>query len=400
MIYQNLTLIAAFLLLYSIFAGRFESRYINGPLMFMLTGVVLGSAVLDVLHITVNGSTMRLLAELTLAIVLFTDAANANLNILRAYNRIPLRLLLIGLPLCLLAGWSFSLLLFPDMPWLEAAILATMLAPTDAALGKAVVTNPAVPAPVREALNVESGLNDGICVPLLFILLALLVPEELHQGTLGMAVHLIVEEIGIGLLVGIALAFITSAMLRYSDKHQWNLPLWNQLTMPGLALLSFALAQWLGGSGFIAAFVCGLCTGYLLKEHKHAYLESNEGYGELLSVIVWLAFGAVVISTAWPYLTWKTWVFAIASLTILRMVPVWISLIGTKLNTETILFIGWFGPRGLASIVFAVIVMQEKLLAQQELITTVVCTILLSVVLHGVTANPWVARLQHQIKTN
>ncbi len=400
MIYQNLTLIAAFVLLYSIFAGRFESRYINGPLMFMLTGVVLGPTVLDVLHIAVNGSTMRLLAELTLAIVLFTDAANANLNILRTYNQIPLRLLVIGLPLCLLAGWGFSLLLFPDIPWLEAAILATILAPTDAALGKAVVTNPGVPAPVREALNVESGLNDGICVPLLFILLALLLPEELHQGTLTMAVHLIVEEIGIGVLVGVALAVITSFLLRYSNHHQWSLPLWKQLTMPGLALLSFALAQYLGGSGFIAAFVCGLFTGYLLQEHKHHYLESNEGYGELLSVIVWVAFGTVVIAYVWPQLTWRSWLYAFASLTILRMIPVWISLIGTHLDTETKLFIGWFGPRGLASIVFAVIVMQEKLLAQQELVSTVVCTILLSVVLHGITANPWVARLQHQIKTN
>lgn len=400
MIYQNLTLIAAFVLLYSIFAGRFESRYINGPLMFMLTGVVLGPTVLDVLHIAVNGSTMRLLAELTLAIVLFTDAANANLNILRTYNQIPLRLLVIGLPLCLLAGWGFSLLLFPDIPWLEAAILATILAPTDAALGKAVVSNPGVPAPVREALNVESGLNDGICVPLLFILLALLVPEELHQGTLTMAVHLIVEEIGIGVLVGVALAMITNFLLRYSNHHQWSLPLWKQLTMPGLALLSFALAQYLGGSGFIAAFVCGLFTGYLLKEHKHHYLESNEGYGELLSVIVWVAFGTVVIAYVWPQLTWRSWLYAFASLTILRMIPVWISLIGTHLDTETKLYIGWFGPRGLASIVFAVIVMQEKLLAQQELVSTVVCTILLSVVLHGITANPWVARLQHQIKTN
>jgi NhaP-type Na+/H+ or K+/H+ antiporter len=343
---------------------------------------------------------MRLLAELTLAIVLFTDAANANLNILRTYNQIPLRLLVIGLPLCLLAGWGFSLLLFPDIPWLEAAILATILAPTDAALGKAVVTNPGVPAPVREALNVESGLNDGICVPLLFILLALLLPEELHQGTLTMAVHLIVEEIGIGVLVGVALAVITSFLLRYSNHHQWSLPLWKQLTMPGLALLSFALAQYLGGSGFIAAFVCGLFTGYLLQEHKHHYLESNEGYGELLSVIVWVAFGTVVIAYVWPQLTWRSWLYAFASLTILRMIPVWISLIGTHLDTETKLFIGWFGPRGLASIVFAVIVMQEKLLAQQELVSTVVCTILLSVVLHGITANPWVARLQHQIKTN
>lgn len=394
MIYQNLTLIAAFLLLYSLFAGRFESRLINGPLMFLLTGLLLGPPVLNLLQLSVTGPVMRVLAELTLAIVLFTDAANANLNILRTHNKIPLRLLLVGLPLCLLAGWLFCLLLFPDMPWLEAAILATMVAPTDAALGKAVVTNPGVPAPVREALNVESGLNDGICVPLLFILLALLVPEELHQGTLTMAMHLIAEEIGVGALVGVALAVITSYLLRYSNHHQWSLPLWRQLTMPGLALLSFALAQHLGGSGFIAAFVCGLVTGYLLKEHKHHYLESNEGYGELLSVIVWLAFGAVVIAYAWPQLTWRSWLYAFASLTILRMIPVWISLIGSGLNTELRLFIGWFGPRGLASIVFAVIVMQEKLLAQQALISTVICTILLSVVLHGLTANPWVNRLK------
>lgn len=395
MIYQNLTLIAAFLLIYSLFAGRFESRLINGPLMFLLVGLLLGPSVLNLLQLSVTGPVMRVLAELTLAIVLFTDAANANLNILRTYNRIPLRLLLIGLPLCLLAGWGFCLLLFPDMPWLEAAILATMVAPTDAALGKAVVTNPGVPAPIREALNVESGLNDGICVPLLFILLALLVPEELHQGTLTMAVHLIAEEIGIGALVGVALAVITSYLLRYSNHHQWSVPLWRQLTMPGLALLSFALAQYLGGSGFIAAFLCGLVTGYLLQEHKHHYLESNEGYGELLSVIVWLAFGAVVIAYAWPQLTWRSWLYAFASLTILRMIPVWISLIGSGLNTELRLFIGWFGPRGLASIVFAVIVMQEKLLAQQELITTVICTILLSVILHGLTANPWVNRLKN-----
>lgn len=400
MLYQNLALVAAFLLLYSIFAGRFETRLINGPLMFLLTGWALGPAALDLLSPAIDGTSIRLLAELTLAIVLFNDAANADLAILRANNRIPLRLLLIGLPLCLLAGWGTALLLFPDMPWLEAAILATILAPTDAALGKAVVTNPGVPAPVRESLNVESGLNDGICVPVLFILLALLVPEELHQGTLAMALTLILEEIGIGTVVGVALALITGFLLRYSARHQWNMPMWKQLTMPGLAVLSFALAQWLGGSGFIAAFFCGLATGKLLGKYKHAYMESNEGYGELLSVIVWLVFGAVVIGKGWEHFTWKAWFYAIASLTVLRLVPVWISLLGTTLETETRLFISWFGPRGLASIVFTVIVMQEKLLAGQELVTTVICTILLSVVLHGITANPWVARMQRKASIN
>lgn len=394
MIYQNITLLAAFLLFYSIFAGRFEARLINGALMFLLAGLLLGPLVLNVLHLSVDVLGLRLLAELTLAVVLFTDAANANLHVLRVNNRIPLRLLLIGLPLCLLAGWGAGIVLFDDMPWLEVAILATMLAPTDAALGKAVVTNPAVPAPIRESLNVESGLNDGICVPLLLILLALLAPAQLHQGTLTLALTLIAEEIGIGVLVGVALAVVTGIFMRYSFRHDWSLPLWQQLSMPSLAVLAFSLAQWAGGSGFIAAFVCGLVAGSLLGERKHAYLQSNEGYANLLSVIVWAIFGAVVIAKGWQYFTWKTWSYALCSLTILRMVPVWVSLMGTELSSESRLFVGWFGPRGLASIVFAVIVMQYELIAMSEIIATVVCTILLSVVLHGLTANPWVARFR------
>ncbi len=392
MIYQNLTLIAGFLLLYSIFAGRFESRLVNGPLMFLSVGVLLGPAVLDVLHLSVDGPGLRLLAELTLAIVLFTDAAKANMAVLRANNGLPLRLLLIGLPLCLLSGWVFALLLFDDMPWLEAAILATILAPTDAALGKAVVSNPVIPASIRESLNVESGLNDGICVPVLFLLLALLVPEELHQGTLALALTLIAEEIGIGLLAGVCLALTTAVLVRFALRHAWNLPLWKPLIMPGLAVLSFSLAQWIGGSGFIAAFVCGLVSGHLLGKHKHAYLQSNENYGDLLSVMVWLVFGAVVIAKAWPYFTWQSWAYAIASLTFLRMIPVWISLIGSGMAIETRLFIGWFGPRGLASIVFVVIVLQHTLIVREQLAATVICTILLSVVLHGMTANPWARR--------
>jgi len=166
--------------------------------------------------------------------------------------------------------------------------------------------------------------------------------------------------------------------------------------MPSLAVLSFSLAQWVGGSGFIAAFVCGLVAGSLLGERKHAYLQSNEGYANLLSVIVWAIFGAVVIANGWQHFTWKTWVYALCSLTVLRMVPVWVSLLGTELSRESRLFVGWFGPRGLASIVFAVIVMQYDLIAKSEIIATVACTILLSVVLHGLTANPWVARLQRQ----
>ncbi|WP_421274741.1 cation:proton antiporter [Aeromonas veronii] len=396
LLYQNLAVIAAFLLIYSLIAGRFESKLVNGPLLFLLTGWLLGPGGLELLSLSIDSAGIKLLAELTLVIVLFNDAANTNWQVLLANRQLPIRLLLIGLPLTLLCGALFGHWIFPDLPLLEMAILSTILAPTDAALGKAVVSNPAVPAPVREGLNQESGLNDGICVPVLLLLLALIAPTEQHAGTATLAITLMLEEIGIGLLVAFVLTSLTIQLLKISYLNGWQLPLWRQLTMPGLALLCFTLAQTLGGSGFIAAFVGGLFIGHRLGEHKHAYMDSCEGYGDLLSVVIWMVFGATLMPILPELLHWQYWLYAIASLTLLRMVPVWLSLIGTGLKPELKLFIGWFGPRGLASIVFAVMVLQNdpSLIGQRPIIATVLCTIILSVILHGLTANPWVERFK------
>jgi NhaP-type Na+/H+ or K+/H+ antiporter len=369
--YQNLVLFSGFLLFYSLFAGRFEKRLVNGPLMFMLVGLLLGPAVSGLLQVEVNGKTMRLLAEITLALVLFTDAAKADLRVLRSYNWIPVRLLLIGLPLCLLAGWLFGMWLFEGMPWLEAAILATMLAPTDAALGKAVTSNASVPAPIREGLNVESGLNDGICVPVLLLLLGLIAPEEQHKGTLGMAMHLFLEEIGIGGVVGIAVATGTAFCLKHTEKLGWSIPMWRPLIMTGLF------------------------TGHFLQpQRKEKLLESNESFGELLSICVWVLFGATAVATALVQFPWQAWLYALASLTVLRMLPVWLCLAGTDLPFQTRLFMGWFGPRGLASIVFVLMVIQYPLQQTGPITATVIATVVLSVVAHGMSANPWVARIR------
>lgn len=395
--YQNLALLAAFLLAYSIFAGKLESRLINGPLMFMLAGLILGPAVLGVLQPRIDKEGLKILAELTLAIVLFSDAANADLKVLRAYEGLPLRLLLIGLPLTILSGWLAGIWLFPQVPLLELAILATLLAPTDAALGNAVVSNPKVQAPVREGLNVESGLNDGICVPVLLMFLALLV-EEQTQSPMTLALELVIEELGIGALVGIAMTLIAWLLQRYSEKHCWQTPMWSQLTLPGLALLCFATAQTLGGSGFIASFVGGLLASYLFTEQKHHLLEAGEEIASLLSVITWIVFGALVIPWAWAIVTLNMWIYAVLSLTVIRILPVLISLAGTRFDGETRLFIGWFGPRGLASIVFAVMILDFPLNASRTLVATAACTVLLSVLLHGLSANPWVARLAKKTK--
>jgi len=390
--YQSLAVLAAFLLIYSLFAGRFEARLLNGPLLFMLTGLLLGPAALGLLQSEIDREGLKILAELTLAIVLFSDAANANLKVLKTHEGLPLRLLLIGLPLTLLFGWLVGLWLFPQIPLLELAILATILAPTDAALGKAVVSNPAVPAPVREGLSVESGLNDGICVPVLLVFLTLLVDTQSHTP-LVLAGVLIVEELGIGAMTGLVLAWLAWRLQVLAIKHHWQLPVWSQLTLPGLAVLCFATAQAIGGSGFIAAFVGGMLAGYLFAEQKHHLLEGAEEFVSLLSVITWVIFGALVIPTVWSSFTLNIWLYALLSLSAIRMLPVLLSLLGTQFAQETRWFIGWFGPRGLATIVFTVMIMDSPMLHTNTVVATAICTVLLSVLLHGLSANPWAARL-------
>lgn len=390
--YQSLAVLAAFLLIYSLFAGRFESRLLNGPLLFMLTGLLLGPAALGLLDSQIDREGLKILAELTLAIVLFSDAANANLKILKAREGRPLRLLLIGLPLTLLGGWLVGIWLFPQIPLLELAILATILAPTDAALGKAVVSNPAVPAAVREGLSVESGLNDGICVPVLLVFLTLLADAQ-NQAPLALAGVLIVEELGIGALSGLVLTWLAWRLQSFSSARHWQSPVWSQLTLPGLAVLCFATAQALGGSGFIAAFVGGMLAGHLFAEQKHQLLEGSEEFASLLSVITWVIFGALVIPLAWSSFTLNVWLYALLSLTLIRILPVLLSLLGTQFTLETRWFIGWFGPRGLATIVFTVMIMDSPMQHGNTVVATAICTVLLSVLLHGLSANPWAARL-------
>lgn len=219
--YQNAALLAAFLLIYSAVAGRIERSWISGPIVFTAVGLALGPHGLGVLRINIGGEGLRILAELTLAMVLFTDAANADFGIVRRNLGLPERLLLIGLPLTIVLGFLVAAIVFPSLATLEIALLAAMLAPTDAALGKPVVTNPTVPPVIRESLNIESGLNDGICVPIVVLLLGLAVGTQIEGGAMLHVARVVVEEIGIGLIVGLVLTWLTTVMLRFAERRGW-----------------------------------------------------------------------------------------------------------------------------------------------------------------------------------
>jgi NhaP-type Na+/H+ or K+/H+ antiporter len=387
--YESLALLALFALVYSSVAGGVERTWISGAIIFTTFGMLVGPMGFDLLTWDTDRETMRGLAEVTLALVLFTDAAGADMSVLKKTKALPMRLLLIGLPLTIALGFGIGLLLVETLSVFGLALLATMLAPTDAALGKAVVSNESVPDDIRQGLNVESGLNDGICVPVLFVFLALALGKAGDAGPWTLAVKLVAEEIGIGLLIGVGLTFVAARLLKLAWHRKWLTHTWIQVPVVALALACFAVAQSLGGSGFIAAFSGGLLFGSLTKDLRDEFLLAAEGTGDTLALVTWVIFGSAVVGQAVGNFTWLILLYSVLSLTIIRMLPVFLSLAGSGIDTEGKLFIGWFGPRGLASIVFAVIVVNSDLPDTGPLAMTVACTIILSIIAHGITANPW-----------
>jgi sodium/hydrogen antiporter len=391
--YENAAMLAAFLLIYSAVAGRIERSWISGPIVFTGVGFILGLDGLGVLRINIGDEGLRLLAELTLAMVLFTDAANADFSIVKRNLGLPERLLLIGLPLTILLGFLFAAIVFPSLETLELALLAAMLAPTDAALGKPVVTNRTVPPVMREALNLESGLNDGICVPIVVLLLGLAVGTQIEGGTIAHVTRVVIEAIGLGAVIGLALTWFTTFMLRFAEKRGWISEHWVETPIVALAAACFTAAQVAGGSGFIACFVGGLLLSGLRARHKEELLRGAEHTGEALALLTWVVFGGIVVARLIDRVTWPALLYAALSLTVIRILPVFLCLIGTRTSTADKLFIGWFGPRGLATIVFAVLVLDEKLPGNDTIMLAAGWTVLLSVIAHGVTANPLVKRM-------
>ncbi len=275
--YQILTVFAAFAFVYSLVASRLEKTPVNGALVYVVVGMLCGPHLLGLVDLEVDTEGISRLAEIALAICLFSDSSNANLAVLRRIESIPVRLLMVGLPLTIAFGVLLAWLIFPELSFYEVALIGAMLAPTDAALGKAVVTNPAVPAKVRESLNVESGLNDGICVPVILFFIALTAGTIEASESGSAIVRLGFEVIGIGLATGLVLALFGGFALRTCAARGWVAGTWLQFPIIALALLCFGLAQWLGGSGFIASFVGGLTFGALTKQHKEEFLLAAEG---------------------------------------------------------------------------------------------------------------------------
>jgi len=377
----------------SVLAVAGTSRLLTGTavtpaMVFVALGVLVGPLVFDGVAESPTAGAVRTLAEATLAIVLFADASRIRLRALREQYSVPLRLLGIGLPLTIALGACLALALFGGLNVVEACVLAIVLAPTDAALGAAVVSEPRLPLRIRQSLNVESGLNDGICVPLLLIALAI---SEVDDNAISAnhALTILLEEIGYGIVGGAAAGLATGGLLVLAGRRRLITGVWQQVIPVAGAALAYGVAAALGGSGFIAAFLAGSIFGGVAGSRADSASRLNEELGDLLAGITFLVFGAILLGPALEHVSWQIALYAAMSLTLLRMLPVAIAMAGTRARAPTVGFLGWFGPRGLASIVFAVIVVEQAhLQGLSTILDATYITIGLSVFAHGATAAP------------
>ena len=354
---------------------------------FTAAGLVVGTEGLGWVELSPDAGSLRLLAEATLALVLFSDASRIDLRALRDGYAVPARLLGIGLPLTIAAGTLAALVVLPQLAPAEALVLAIVLAATDAALGQAVVTDERLPASIRQGLNVESGLNDGLCVPALVVALALANPEA---GALSgsAAGQVVAESIGYGLLtgalVGLAAAVVHRRAVPGGDEEPAQ---WRWLLSPVTAALAYGVAAPLGGSGFIAAFVAGIMFGaFGGPRHDAAQPLPAQDLGTLFNALTFVAFGAAFMKPLIERASWQVALYALLSLTVVRMLPVAIAMLGTRSSPATIAYLGWFGPRGLASIVFAVLVVEASVPHSNTIVDATALTVTASVILHGLSA--------------
>lgn len=388
--HELLIFFALLLFAFGLFSRLAERNWLTGPMVFMTVGIVASPLVLNLFNVTPELGAVTLVAELALTVVLFTDASLIDLKVLsQSSSRIPARLLLIGLPLTMAAGTALGVLMFDGISLWAIVLMALILSPTDAALGQAVVKSEEVPNRIRQSISVESGLNDGIALPPILFCLAILGAQG--EGESGGWLSFLLMQVTLGPVVGLAVGFVGGKLIETTSRNGWMDEGFLRLSALPLAILAYAFAETVGGNGFIAAFCggIGLRLGATSGEIRHQMQEFAETEGLQLILVVFLLFGLAMVPEMFPYWGWRESLYALASLTLLRMVPVAVSLIGAKLDWSSIMFIGWFGPRGIASVLYLLMALAAiGSDGYEQIMSVIVLTVVISVYAHGFSAVP------------
>jgi sodium/hydrogen antiporter len=386
---SDLAIVAALIVAWGALSARLERFDVTAPIVFVLAGLALTHGPLAVLGIAPSHELIKAMAEFTLVLVLFCDASRVGLHELRADLGLYARLLGIGLPLTIGLGTLLALTLAGIRNIWFALLVGAALAPTDAALGAGMMTNPLVPARIRRLINVESGLNDGIATPFVLVALAGAAADYHASGTTPAEA---VSELALGIVIGVAVGGAGGLLVSAARKRGWAADGFAGSAVLALAVCAYASSLALHGNGFIAAFVGGFAFGTTGGPRGAPLVPFVEEAGTLVSLLVWLAFGAVEVVPAAENLTWQIVAYAVLSVTLIRMIPVAAVLVGTWLDWPARAFVGWFGPRGLASVVFALLALEDLGASARAPVTVISITVLLSVIAHGVSAEPLARR--------
>jgi sodium/hydrogen antiporter len=389
-----LALIVIMLLLlgWALIAGRLARFSVTAPLALLAAGTLLTAGPNPVFIFDIPYDAAEHVVEVILAILLFTDATEVPGGILGREPRLTLRLLLIALPLSLLLAWLFGVVLFDVSNLWLIAVIAAIVMPVDLAPAIAFVRDRRIPERLRQALNAESGLNDGIIAPVFLFCLA--AATAAGNDALADAAIDAVPALAIAIVVGAVVGAAAARILHRALLAGWTQPSALRLGVLTLPLLAYAVAVLAGGNGFVAAFVAGVLFEPEARRLPHDALHLVEDVGALFSIAMWFIFGAIVNETlAGGLITWQVVVFAVLALTVARMLPVAVSLVGTDVSARDRLFLGWVGPRGVASLVFGLLAFVDLSEPDGRFVLTVtVVTVVASIVVHGLSTGIVAAR--------
>ena len=393
---------ALLIFVFGLFSRVSEKLPVTAPMVFVGVGILVGPLGLDLFHVSVDTELITVLAEITLMLILFTDGSEIDIKSMRKEkSRIELRLLSIGLPLTMLSGFVIGALMFDAISLWQIALIALILSPTDAALGQAVVKSPLLPEKLKRTISIESGLNDGIALPPILVCIAVLSTDVATAQESKNWLNFLLLQLTLGPLVGGLVGWFGGRLVEQASLKGWMSPVFQRMSSISLAVLAFALAEMVHGNGFIAAFVGGVLLGVRTESIRERIQEFSEAEGQQLSLFIFLILGMVGVPIFYQHWDFAAVVYALLSLTLIRMLPVAISLIGSGIDWKTRWFIGWFGPRGIASVLYLLMVIGTlKMEGLEYALSIIALVVILSVLLHGVSAVPLVKKYSRSLQVN
>src|SRR3954465_11740415 len=387
-----LTVLGALLVGGALVSGVARRAMLSLTAVFVLVGAVLGQGGLHVLRFEATSGFMSALATVALVVILFRDGLEVEGEMLRREWPLPLRALVVAMPITA-ALVAVAVAALTDLSWTQAFLVGALLSPTDPVLSSSVVTNPRVPRLIRHSLNLESGLNDGLALPpVLALVAALKVGDNDFVWW-----HFVLQDVTLGFAFGVAIGFLASVVLPRGGTLTESIPAHQKaLYALGVAFLTYGVTTLPPhGNGFIAVYVCAITLG-IRRPDIRGYVEARaDDIVEIVKLGIFVVFGSLLGRAGLFSDGWAAVGIVVVTLLVARPVAVAIALTGTRVSRAALAFMAWFGPKGVATMTFSLLVLASGVAAGERIFDIAALVVLCSIVAHGLSDTPgseWMAR--------